>query len=372
MRTTRILLASLLALVAPALASAIDAPHDRSFLPNGCQDCHQLHNALGSSLTTQVTMSDACMSCHSTHGGANHRLGFPWTGTEQATLGTDGVHHRWDASVTNAAAGAVAPSDPEMARRVTAGRLECAVCHNQHAANKAFSPTTSMNVSIAVGSSVTATGNYPAAVPAGTGTLTMVSANAATASARGYKLRVISAGNVALSNDGGLSWFRPTTNTGASWVADAVTPLGGPYSTAVDLSLNDPAGAGTVVVRLNAGAAVNDYWDFFVSFPMLRSPNLTGSACLSCHQDRAQGHGDVESGGDGVRVFSHPVGEALNANAKGYDLAAPLDSDGGVQGVSGDANATNDLLLGSGSAVTCTSCHAPHNADSNSLTADPR
>jgi hypothetical protein len=367
MRTTRILLAALLALVAPALASAIDAPHDKSFLPNGCQDCHQLHNALGSSLTTQVTMSDACMSCHSTHGGANHRLGFPWTGTEQATLGTDGVHHRWDAIVTNAAAGAVAPSDPEMSRRVIAGRLECSVCHNQHAANKAFSPTTSMNVSIAVGASKTATGNFPAAVPAGTASLTMVSANAATALPKGYKLRVLAGTRLSVSYDGGISWFMPTTSSGAAWVPDAATPAGGPYVVGSPMSLE----GGALVVSLSAGAAVNDYWDFFVSFPMLRSPNLTGSACLSCHQDRAQGHGDVESGGDGVRVFSHPIGEALNTNAKGYDLAAPLDADGGAPG-NGDTNATNDLLLGSGNVVTCTSCHAPHNADSNSLTVDPR
>jgi hypothetical protein len=233
-------------------------------------------------------------------------MGFPWTGTEQATLGSDGVHHRWDAVATNAAAGA--------------------------------------------------------------GTLTLVSANAATALPKGYKLRVLAGTRVAVSYDGGISWFAPTTTSGATWVPDAATPVGGPYSTAVDMALE----GGALSVRLSAGAAVNDYWDFFVSFPMLRSPNLTGSACLSCHQDRAQGHGDVESGGDGVRVFSHPIGEALNANGKGYDHPAPLDSDGGVQGVSGDANASNDLLLGSGSAVTCVSCHAPHNADSNSLTVDPR
>jgi hypothetical protein len=371
MRTTRILFAALLALAVPALAGAVDAPHDTSFLPNGCQDCHQLHNALGSSLTTQVTMSDACMTCHTQHGGPNHRLGFPWTGTEQATLGVSGVHHAWNAAVVNAAAGATNPSDPEMQKRVLAGKMECSVCHNQHAANKGFAPTTSMITSIPVGSSVTATGNFPAAVPAGTASLTLTTATTA-ASPRGYKLRVISAGNVAVSHDGGLTWFRPTTSSGAAWVADAATPVGGPYVVGADLSMDDPAGANTVVVRLSAGAAVNDYWDFYVSFPMLRSPNLTGSTCLSCHQERAQGHGDVESGGDGIRVFSHPVGEALNTNGKGYDEPAPLDADGGVIGVNADANATNDLQLGSGNAVTCMSCHAPHNADSNSLTVDPR
>jgi hypothetical protein len=368
MRTTRILFAALLALAVPALAGAVDAPHDTSFLPNGCQDCHQLHNALGSSLTTQVTMSDACMTCHTQHGGPNHRLGFPWTGTEQATLGVSGVHHRWDAPVSNAAAGATNPSDPEMQKRVLANKIECSVCHNQHLANKGFAPTTSMNTSIAVGSAVTATGSFPAAVPVGTATLTLVSANAATALPKGYKLRILAGTRLTVSYDGGLTWFAPTTTSGAAWAADAAIPVGGPYSTAVDMALE----GGALVVRLSAGAAVNDYWDFFVSFPMLRSPNLTGTVCLSCHQERAQGHGDVESGGDGTKVFSHPVGEALNTNGRGYDEPAPLDADGGVIGVNADANPTNDLLLGSGNAVTCVSCHAPHNADSNSLTVDPR
>jgi hypothetical protein len=250
-----------------------------------------------------------------------------------------------------------------MSNRLIAGKLECSVCHNQHAANKAFAPPASMHTSFAVGTA------YPETnVGGGSATLTIQSANSATALARGYRLQVTSAGNVALSHDAGLTWFRPTTNTGAAWVADAATPVGGPYATTVDLALDDPA----VTVRLSTGAAVNDRWDFYVSFPMLRSPNLSGTICLSCHQDRAQGHGDVESGGDGVKMFSHPVGEQLGTNGRGYDRGAPLDADGGVQAVNGDTNATNDLQLGSGNVIGCTSCHAPHNADSNSLTVDPR
>jgi hypothetical protein len=77
-----------------------------------------------------------------------------------------------------------------------------------------------------------------------------------------------------------------------------------------------------------------------------------------------------------VRRFSHPVGEVLNANGKGYDRvvgAAPahLDSDGSVQGANTDANPSNDLVLGVNGVVSCTTCHAAHGADSNSQTIDP-
>lgn len=362
MRTTRVLLAVLLVVLAPAFAGALDAPHDRSYLPSNCQQCHQLHNALGASLTTQVTITDACLSCHTTYGGAGHRLGFPWVSGDQAVAGVSGAQHRWSGLAVNAGVGATTPTDPEMAKRIIAGKLECSVCHNQHSANKTFAPATSMHTSYAVGTA------YPETnVGGGTATLTIQSADATNAVPKGYRLRVVSAGNVAVSHDAGLSWFKPTINTGATWVADTAVPVGGPYSTAVDLAMDDPA----IRVRLTAGAAVGDYWAFYVSFPMLRAPNLSGSICLSCHADRAQTHLAVESGGDGVKVFSHPVGESLNNNAKGYDRTVPLDADGGV-GALGDTNATNDLMLGSGGVVGCTSCHAPHNADSNSLTVDPR
>lgn len=369
MRTTRILLAALLALVAPAFAAALDAPHNTSqtqtTLVDGCQACHQLHNAIGTSLTTQVTITDACMSCHASVPGAGalHRLGFPWASGDQADLAAQtGSHHRWDATAINAGVGTTVPSDPEMAARVIAGRLECSVCHDPHISNKAFAPTSSMHTSIAVGAAVNETN-----AGGGSATLTLVAADSALAVARGYRIRVISAGNVAASYDGGLTWFRPTTNTGAAWVADAAVPVGGPYLTTIDLSLQDPA----LRVRITAGASVGDYWDFYVSFPMLRSPNLTGSLCLTCHGERAQTYAEVRTGGDGVKRFSHPVGAPLTANGLGYDRAIPLDVDGGAQGA-GDTNATNDLQVGSGGVIGCTSCHAPHNADSNSLTVDPR
>jgi len=66
----------------------------------------------------------------------------------------------------------------------------------------------------------------------------------------------------------------------------------------------------------------------------------------------------------------------LDANGAGTDLAAPLDADGSTgssasDGDGGVPNPSNDLVLQNGR-VGCTTCHAPHNADSNSLTVDVR
>jgi hypothetical protein len=74
----------------------------------------------------------------------------------------------------------------------------------------------------------------------------------------------------------------------------------------------------------------------------------------------------------GATVFHHPTGQALNTKAGGIDNATPLDANGAVQGSAGkDSVVTNDITFDAGN-VTCLSCHHPHNADSNSLTEDPR
>jgi hypothetical protein len=65
---------------------------------------------------------------------------------------------------------------------------------------------------------------------------------------------------------------------------------------------------------------------------------------------------------------SHPVGQALNANGRGYDRTVPLDANGAVQGSgSQDGLAANDLRLDATGLVQCTTCHAVHYAPSNSL-----
>ncbi len=72
----------------------------------------------------------------------------------------------------------------------------------------------------------------------------------------------------------------------------------------------------------------------------------------------------------GTTVFSHPVGQGMNANGRGRDRSASgiLDADGGTQSP-GDGRKRNDIKL-HGNKVTCLSCHAVHDARSNSLTAD--
>lgn len=356
MRTLKLLVTAALALAAPVAAEAVDAPHDLSQFSGECMACHQLHNALGTALTSQATLSQTCLTCHAT-------TSLAWTTDDQSTLGVSGVHHRWDATAVNAALGTTVPADAQMAARILAGRLECAACHNQHAANKAFAMPGAMRTSIPVGTPVART-NPPAG--ATTQRLTLVSASTA-AVAKGYLVRITGANLLAISHDGGLSWFRPTAATGAAWVADAATPAGGPYVVGTSMTLDDPA----LVIRLTAGAATGDEWKFYVSYPMMRANNSAGELCTQCHQDRNQRHLEIESGGDGVKRFSHPVGEILGANGKGYDRVVALDTDGSPQGSNTDANTTNDLVLGVNSVVACTTCHAAHGADSNSMSIDP-
>jgi predicted CXXCH cytochrome family protein len=367
MRTLKLLFAAALAVAAPQLAAATDSPHDESFTTGGCMACHRLHNSLGQSLTQQATISVACRNCHDAAGSPSHPLGFgvTWGTAEQANIAAKtGTHHRWDAAAVNATAGATTPDDAEMQKRLVGGALECSVCHNQHNANRGFAPVGKMRTSFPIGAA------QPEGNPTGggTATLTINSATAGAAVAKGYLVRVVTAGStVAISHDNGLSWFRPTAAGGTTWVADAATPVGGPYTPGSAFTLDDPA----VSVTITAGANAGDFWKFYVAYPFMRSVNVAGEMCVSCHQDRRQTHADVEGPSDGTRVFSHPVGVTLNANLRNYDRGVPLDVDGGAQG-SGDANASNDLYIAPGNVVGCTSCHALHNADSNSITVDRR
>jgi len=108
-----------------------------------------------------------------------------------------------------------------------------------------------------------------------------------------------------------------------------------------------------------------------------RIPNDLNQMCEDCHFYRVQTHAVVEGPGNGTAVFSHPVSQGLNANAKNYDNAAPLDANGVAQsgarfatGDAGDGNDTNNLVFDSGNRVRCLTCHRMHYADSNSMSVD--
>lgn len=113
----------------------------------------------------------------------------------------------------------------------------------------------------------------------------------------------------------------------------------------------------------------------------MRTANELNQLCEDCHYYRAQSYSrakgeDGSYAADGVRKFSHPVGEALNS--QGYDRSAPLDYDGQPQtgapryggNSAGDSNSTNNVALDKDGKVRCLSCHRMHYVDSNGGTQD--
>jgi predicted CXXCH cytochrome family protein len=356
-------------------AWAVSSPHDGSYnsAVAACESCHQLHGSTssGTLLKSAYSTNDAaCLTCHNTPGftaDPNSPFNGGWDATTQASAGVAGIHHSWSATATNL--GASVPTNTEMSKRVVAGKLQCAVCHDPHAANAPFVPGTSLRSSFPLGVAQNETSGT------GTGTLTVVSI--AGASPAGYTLKMVTANTFIISHD----FYKATPTwlnwTGAAWAAGSSNGTGKP--TGVGVTLDDP----NVVVTFAGVPAVADAWVFYVSTPFLRADNSVGGMCADCHKDRNQTFQNVEGAGPlagngaavvlGTTVFSHPVAQAMNANGHGYDRAvgAILDADGSLQSA-GDGNRTNDLLTGTGGVVTCFSCHSPHNADSNSLTVDPQ
>jgi predicted CXXCH cytochrome family protein len=362
---------AVLGTLAPLSALAIDAPHDGSFANGTCEACHMIHNAVGGTLINQSDNNTACTVCHNTNPAlpSRARLGLPWLTEDQSVPGKGGAHHRWDALADQPAFGASMPTNAQVAKRVKDGRIQCAACHDAHADVKANDPG-ALHTSIATG--------VPIAVTGGSATMTMtLSPPTAAANTRGYRVQVLRLSGLtfelgishdAQTIDGPPTWL---VHNGTTWVAGTSAGTGQRFwSTGAAVALDD----GTAVQVTFAGtAAVGQYWDFYVSYAHLRASNVVDALCLDCHSQRNQNHVFVEGPGNGSTVFSHPVGQALGANGKGYDRAPTnlLDASGVVQ-VTGDGNATNDLTLVGGTTVSCTTCHSVHNSDSNSLTVDPR
>ncbi len=362
MRTRGLFIAAAVLLV-PVAGRGTDAPHDPSTIANatGCQDCHMLHFATGTALTNQPDIFTVCTHCHNNK-GASFTFGGKWYSSDQATSGAGGHSHHWVGSTSNSTYGASAPTDAGLKQFSSGGNVQCSTCHDPHAGASSNAPL-SRHVSIPTGSPQAQTGGTASGA-----SLTLAVGSAAVP--KGYRILVGPA----------LNQFKVSHN--AQLAATAGTPTyGAPYTigaanTAIPLSQagDDPA----VSVSFSAlPTAAGGYWDFYVGFPFLRLAAGEGQLCVNCHATRNQAHADVETsstyGWASGKPFSHPVGEALGANGKGYDLATPLDVNGATQGsASKDSNPTNDLALSPAGNVTCVSCHAAHNADSNSQTVDAR
>jgi hypothetical protein len=358
------ILCAALAALSPALAAALDAPHDQTFSDGACANCHSLYVTSGPSGDPDYTLG--CLTCHNAR--PSSRFGFPWQTGDQATPGVSGSHHSWSGYGANPKAGAHAPGSGVLQKQLVDGRLQCSVCHDPHHSASENSPG-KQHTSIAVGTAVNKTGG----TAGGTGMMTLVAAGS---TAKAYRVQIqtadASGGTFILSHDFGLatpSWFNWV---GSAWVAGTATGPGKAFTNGADVALDDPA----VTVRFGAGAVAGNTWDFWVSYPFLRAPMTDDAFCISCHDERNQQSARVRGADlaylpNGVRRFSHPVGEALNSNGLGRDRTplTMLDATGVAQ-AAGDGNASNDLVM-PGGLVGCTSCHAAHGADSNSLSADP-
>jgi predicted CXXCH cytochrome family protein len=373
MRTRWLGITAVLCVLGSAAAVlAVDAPHDGSATNGSCEACHKTHNSLGGTLMNQPDNNTACTTCHNdpTTSINQPRLGLPWIAEDQATPGKSGNQHRWDALTDAPAYGAQNPTDSGMLKRIKDGRLQCAVCHDPHADVKANDPN-AQHVSMLPGVATAQTGGT-----AGAMTMTLTAPLAGAAS-KGYRLQVLrisgTTPEIGISHNARTLDYAPSwlVHNGTTWVAGSVAGSNLKYwASGAPVQLDDGT---NVVVSFTGTAVVGQFWDFYISYAHLRASNVADAMCLQCHASRNQSHTTVEGPNLTGAVYSHPVGVTLNANGQGYDRAAGnvLDASGATQTV-GDGNTTNNLTLVSGTTVSCTTCHNVHNADSNSLTADPR
>jgi len=320
---------------------AQDPPHwaSTSIDINCTTQCHTLHQAPGSQLSSAASNVNLCQACHNPSGLAS---ALPLNSADAAVPGVSGTSHAFDVPAVNSTLGTQLPLDTAMQLRVMDGNVVCSTCHNQHRAESAFGGTPRVSPP----KQVTALGSTGVVTSGGTFN-----------GAEGvwYLIEISRAGTEAnarfrYSKDNGISFF-PEQTVG------------------VDVALDSG-----VTVSFGVGDyAVGERWEFYAAWPFLRATLEDadgGSAlCRDCHRAWDMDHTAVETW-DGT-FKSHPVGVSLNANGRGFDRTVPLDGNGAEQGsVDADTNASNDLRFDTLNHVQCLTCHGIHFTDSNTLTQD--
>lgn len=349
-----------------AARAAMVAPHDATFTDGNCVNCHNLYDATS---VGGLDFSGGCNACHATR--LTSTLSFPTADTE-AKPGVRGTHHSFSGYADNPAYGAAKPVNPLLVNRLVDGqRMQCAVCHDLHNDASSNAPYALHTVPV-VGAATLP--NLNATATPGTERLTITTPGTIS---RGYRVKLVSATSYIVSTVFGVNPVRWLNWSGTAWVAGVENPAPAAARTFTPgvAALINPAEATGMSISISAAGVPGDQWDLLVAYPGLRSTMAGDNLCLNCHGGMAMGFKRV-AGNDsaypvnGTRMFSHPVGEALGANGLASDRTEILDATGATQAV-GDGNTTNDLVLKDG-VVRCTTCHAIHGADSNSMTTDVR
>jgi predicted CXXCH cytochrome family protein len=338
-------------------ALASDPPHWSGPTTNiDCVSCHTGHGSAGTTLTLSASNINLCQSCHNPSGIASV---CSIETIDLAVPGYRGSSHAVDVPAVNPAYGTVVPGNTNLSKKIYEGNIICSTCHDQHGSSTA---------AVAAGSAGDQTVSA-VTHPSGAGTGNVLINNVtATASAKSYLIDVTTAGAAGaarfrISNDNGVSWWGWN---GLNWAAYTSSPDNSRISSAAAILLND--GINTAITFSAAGTfAVGDRFYFYISYPFLRAPLDSGTNaagikfCRDCHNSWAMDH-NAAGTYDGA-VKSHPVGIGLNANARDYDRAVPLDGDGSAN----DGNASNNLKLDGAGNIQCLTCHGAHFADSNTL-----
>jgi hypothetical protein len=349
-----------------AARAAMVAPHDKTFTDGDCVNCHNLFDT---STLGGADYTIGCNACHASKTGST--LAFPTSDTE-ARPGVKGTHHSFSGFIDNPQYGAAMPINPNLTRRLVDGqRLQCAVCHDLHQVAAGNAPE-AVHAVPAVGAGTVPNAN--ALTTPGTEQLTITAPGTLS---RGYRIKLITANAYIISSSFGASPIQWLNWDGAHWIPGVETPVASAARafTAGAAHLLNPDEATGITISISGAGVVGDQWDILVAYPGLRVTTADDQDCLSCHRPmdmrtrRVAGQ-DTSYAVNGTRTFSHPTGEALGSNGLDSDRAEILDANGLPQGA-GDGNTTNDLKLKNG-VVRCTTCHAVHGADSNSLTTDVR